>query len=356
MHRRPTVASFILLASLAACSRKDAAPGADASADGPLVSVAPDAEVKEPPRASIPDGGFTLTGAVPTEARRARLSKLADDATIAGSSDARALVEKHFSGAPGPFDVQTAELTASGRRALLVAESGKPTSDARPLAFVVDDRGAVLWSKEHPVAGIMAPVGPIAIAPAPLGRVALAACDPPTSVVALRLWDDDGSPFADFQALSQIESCDALSLLYWPRQGWVLVTARPGVTRARLIKENGAPAWGDGLDLGVRSREGAVAAPNIAADTDDSFVLVQLAQPSAVAGSPFHALAFRYDTLGNPIWKGPIDLGRLPKAPASGERVKLSPTSPGVRVTLPSGVEVDLRPSGDFVTRPRAQR
>ena len=308
------------------------------------------------PSVSVPDGGFTLTGVTPTEARRVRVAKLADEPAISSSKDAQALLDKHFAGASGPFDVQTAELTAAGRRALLVVSSGKPTSEARPYAIVVDDAGAVLWSKEHPVAGIMAPVGPIAIAAAPLGRVALAACDPPTSVVALRLWDDDGSPFADFQALSGIESCDALSLLYWPRQGWLIVTARAGVTRARLVKESGAPTWGDGLDLGVRSRAGAIAAPNIAADTEESFVLVQLAQPSAAEGSPFHALAFRYDTRGNPIWKAPVDLGQLPKAPVSGERVKLAPTSPGVRVTLPSGVEVDLRPSGDFVTRPRAPR
>ena len=83
-------------------------------------------------------------------------------------------------------------------------------------------------------------------------------------------------------------------------------------------------------------------------------MLVQLAQSLGAEGTPFHALAFRYDTRGNPIWKAAVDLGELPKAPASGERVKLAPTSPGVRVTLPSGVEIDLRPSGDFVTRRRA--
>lgn len=364
VHRRSStplalLTATALVSSIAACSRKDAGSSADAAADGPLLSQAADAAASPAPTAtsaSVPDGGFTLARVVPTEARRARIAKLSDDATIVGSKDARALLEKHFAGAPGPFDVQTSELTALGRRVILVAESGKPTSDARPIAIVLGDGGAVLWSKEHPVAGIMAPVGPIAIAPAPLGRVALAACDPPTSIVALRLWDDDGSPFADFQALTGVESCDALSLLFWPGQGWILVAARPGVTRARLIRENGTPAWGDGLDLGVRSRPGATAAPNIAADTDESFVLVQLAQPSGAEGSPFHALAFRYDTLGNPIWKAAVDLGPLPKPPAPGERVKLAPTSPGVRVTLPSGVELDLRPSGDVVSRPRAPR
>src|SRR5262249_38723644 len=155
-----------------------------------------------------------------------------------------------------------AELTAAGRRIVLVMEAGKPTSDARPIALVIDDKSGVVWSKQRPIAGIMPPVGPIAIAPGPLGRVALAACDPPTSLVALRLWDDDGSPFADFQALTGVESCDALTLLYWPEHGWIVVAARPGVTRARLIKESGGPAWGDGLDLGVRSKPDLVAAPS----------------------------------------------------------------------------------------------
>ena len=50
-------------------------------------------------------------------------------------------------------------------------------------------------------------------------------------------------------------------------------------------------------------------------DTDDSFVLVQIAQPTAQPGSPFHVLAFRYDSEGTPIWKGAIDLGELPPPP-----------------------------------------
>lgn len=348
--------ALLLLVFLAAwpvaCARKQSQLGLDAQADGPLVSIAPDAAPT--PNVSVRDGGFERTTVEPVEARRVRATDLAGDRALFG--DAGALLERHFGGARGSFDVQTADLTARGRRVLLVSESGKPTSDARPMALVVDDRGAVVWSTERPVGGIMPPVGPVAIAPGPLGRVALAACDPPTSIVALRVWDDDGAPFADFQAMMAVESCDALSLLYWPRHGWIVVAARPGVTRARLIGESGASAWGDGLDLGVRSKPGAVAAASLAADTDDSFVLVQLAQPSAEPGSPFHALAFRYDTRGGPIWKAAVDLGELPRPPAPGERVKIVPTNPGVRVTLPSGREVDVRPSGDVSTRARAPR
>lgn len=348
-------ASFVALALFAAlasgCSRKDAAGAADAAPDGPLLSIAPDASAR--PSVSVSDAGFVLARVAPVEARRLRVAKLAAEPALGGAAS---LLGAHFAGAAGPFDVQIAELTAAGRRAVLVAEAGKATSDARPITLVVDGEGAVLWSKESPVAGIMTPVGPIALGAAPRGRVALAVCDPPTSVVALRLFDDDGSPFADFQALSGVDSCDALSLLYWPGRGWILAAARPGQTRARLVTESGALAWGDGLDLGVRPRAGAIAAPALVADTDDTFVLAQLAQPSAVEGSPFHALAFRYDTRGAPIWKAAVDVGALEEAPAAGERVKLTPLDPGVRVTLPSGAQAELRPSGDVVSRRPAPR
>jgi hypothetical protein len=351
----PREGLVILLAAAAiACSRKEGPASADAATDGPLQSIAPDGAA--PPAqvtATLLDAGFAPRKVSPVEARRSRASKLSEIPVL--DARAKALLEKHFAGTAGPFDVQTAELTASGRLVLLVMEAGKATNDARPIALVVDDSGRVLWSKERPVAGIMPPVGPIAIAPAPLGRVAIAACDPPTSVVALRLWDDDGSPFADFQAISGVESCDALSLVYWPGQGWLIVTARPGATHARLVKESGAPAWGGGLDLGVRSRPGAVASPSVAADTDESFVLVQIAQPTATPGSPFHALAFRYDVRGTPIWKEAVDLGEVPP-PQPGERATLVPMKPGVRVTLPAGTELELRPSGDHVRRGRAPR
>ncbi len=297
----------------------------------------------------MPDASFLPTRVPPIEARRLRAAKLSDVPAPAE------VLAKHFAGAAGPFDVQVAELTALGRRAVLAMEANKPTSEARPLALVVDDGNGVVWSKDHPIGGITPPVGPVAIAAAPRGRVAMAACDPPTNVIALRLWDSDGFPFADFQAMTGATSCDALALLFWPDHGWLIVAAGAGATRARLIKESGGPAWGDALDVGVRSRPGAVSAPSLAADTDESFVLVQLAQPTAEPGSPFHALAFRYDAYGTAIWKEAVDLGELARPPAPGEKVKIVPASPGVRVTLPSGAELEVRPSGDKVSRGRAQ-
>lgn len=345
---------LLLVAALAAaCSRKDP-PAAPDAGGGPLVSSAPDAQASTP--ASTPTAGFSPTTVLPVEARRLRVGKIAEaplvqlGAAPAGAPNAADALEKHFAGVAGPFDVQLAQLTASGRRALLMMKADTPTSEARPALFVLDDAGAAIWSKDRPFAGILPPVGPVAIAAAPKGRVALAACDPPTSLVALRILDHDGFPFADFQAMSSVDSCEALALLYWPEHGWILATAGPGVTRARLVDENGSGKWGAGLDLGVRSRPGAISAPSLAVLTDDSFVLVQVAQPTAAPGSPFHALAFRYDLLGAPLWKEAVDLGEI----ARPEKLTVVPLRPGARVTLPSGTAIDVTPSGDRISRGRA--
>ena len=46
------------------------------------------------------------------------------------------------------------------------------------------------------------------------------------------------------------------------------------------MKDNGSLAWTNGLDVGVRSRESALAPPVIAFDTEDTFLVTQIAQPS----------------------------------------------------------------------------
>ncbi|MBX3233173.1 MAG: hypothetical protein KIT84_20490 [Labilithrix sp.] len=333
----------IALAALlvAACSRKEepapsVAPSSSvAPAPSPSVSVVP-----VPVVASVPDAAIVPARVEPNEAARVHARRLAE---VPLTGAAMATMKKQYTVMPAGVDVQQAPLTARGRIASLVSLTGKPTSDALPIVIVHDERGDVLWSKDGPVAGIMPPVGPLAIAAAPKGRVAFAACDPPTTTVALRLWDDDGSPFADFQAMA-MESCDALALLYWPKQGWLIVAARPGATRARLVKDTGTPAWSDAIDVGARSPADAIAIPSVAADTDESFVLVQVAQPTATPGSPFHALAWRYDKEGSPIWKQALDLGEAPK----GARAVLTAREAGVSVKLPGRPDIEVKPSGAF--------
>jgi hypothetical protein len=332
-----TLGFLLAIVSLLACSKKKATES-DGGMDAPVSAAFASVSIVSPSNAIVP------AKVEPIEALRSRVTRFADEPALDGATE---LLERHFAGARSSYDVQTTPLTAAGRRIVLISESDKPTSDARPFAFVAAGPN-VLWSKERPVAGIMPPVGPIAIAPAPAGRVALAACDPPTSILALRIWDDDGSPFADFQALA-IEDCKALSLLYWPRHGWIVVDAYVGATRAQMLDENGGQKWRQGIDVGVRSRASALAPASLAADTDDSFVLVQVAAPSGADNGPLHALAFRYDARGNPLWPAPIDLGDVGRA--AGARVQLVPANPGVRVTLPNGRALDLRPTGEIARR-----
>ncbi len=357
--RRLTIALLLIL--VPGCSRKVEPGSSDGAVDGPLAassSLSSDAPASATAKvaealASAPDAGFEPASVLAMEAQRSHVASFREDPSVAVERDLLAL---HYNGPEKiELDLQTSPLTAANRRVVLATVTAVPTQYARAIAYVVDDAAKkVVWSRDRPVAGIKPPVGPTAIGAGPHGRVALAVCDPPTSTVALRIWDHDGAPFADFNALS-FDGCDSLSLMYWPRHGWVVAVGRAGATRVRLVTEGGSPGWPGGLDLGVRPKEGAIAPASIAADTDDTFVLVQLAQPNGEPGSPFHALAFRYDAHGVAIWPAAVDLGALPKAPAAGERVKLHPTLPGVSVTIPSGPVVSVRPSGD-VSRGRAPR
>jgi hypothetical protein len=332
--RRRAVAALLLALG---CSKKTEQPSdASVAAAAPAASAAPSVDIAWP---IMPVEGYD-----PPASGEALRSK-ASVASLKASLDARSkAVVAHFG--EGDLDIQTSSLASEHRSVTLYALSGKPTGEAKPFVVVADDKH-VLWSKERPVAGIMAPVGPIAIAAGPHDRVAIAACDPPTGVVALRLWDIDGAPFADFQAMSNEPECDAIALMFWPKHGWILVIAKNGATRAQLVKENGGLGWGNALDVGVRSRPNALAPPSLAPDTGDTFVLAQIAQPTAEPGSPFHALLFRYDEQGTPVWPQAVDVP-LEKA-GPNQRARLTSAKPGVTFEL-GNKTIKVMPSGQ--TRP----
>jgi hypothetical protein len=274
------------------------------------------------------------------------VTRLGQDAALARNE---ATLRAQFGGAIPPVLVVESAALPGGRRALLVADGGKDgAAQERPMVLVVDEANALVWTKDRPAAGITPPVGQLAIAAAPRGRVMMAVCDPPTSVVALREWDTDGSPFADFHALD-VEACEAVSLLYWPRHGWIVVAARADGLRAQLLQESGGLAWGRGIPVGARWRTVAPAA--LAADTDDSFVLAQYA---AAAGAVDRAMAFRYDARGAPLWQAAVDLGEVPRVAPGEERVVLEPGMNGVvRATLAGGRVVEIAASGELL---RARR
>jgi hypothetical protein len=331
---------------LLACS-KPTTTDVDAGATTASVSAsAPPpvtASASAAPPASASARATTPNPIEPVEAKVTHPKKLDDDRALAAAKEA---LEKHFGGKlPARLAVQSTELTTGHHRAVLVFDESKPVAESAPFVIVADEDGKTLWTRERPVAGIMPPIGPFAIAAGPKGRVSLAACDPPTSQVAIRLWDEDGAPFADFAAMD-MDVCDAVSLLYWPKRGWVVVAAKAGSTRAQLLTDEGTLAWGRGLELAARPK---VAWPvTLASDEKDSFVVVQRV-PAEQKGAADHVLAFRYDVKAKPLWTQAVDLGET-RAPA-GERIPIArPRSGLLRVTL-GAVDVELTSDGAATRR-----
>lgn len=326
------------LVLLVACDRHeppkaspvDAAPSSSSSHARP--AIAPIAPIA--PAASIAPIG-------PVEAQRKKITRVEDDPALVAAIHP---LEKQYGGRiPKELWVQAAERPEGRGRALIVGDATKPPP-GEPLAILVDANGKVQWTKERPAAGIMPPIGPLALAAGPNGRVALAVCDPPTTRVALRIWDDDGSPFADYDAMD-MDDCAAMSLLYWPKRGFVIAATRNGTTKLQLVSESGALSWRRGIEVGARSPTGAPA--SLAADSDESFVLVQYGSLSAEPGARPHALAFRFDRHGAPLWPSPVDLGVQPVDRPEGDRIVVArPKSGAVRATLARDHVVDVTSNG----------
>lgn len=327
-------------ASAASASSGAASPSAPSagspSASSPSPSPDPSSTAPAPARRASP------TPREPVEARRALLDRIVDDPTLEANA---ATLRAHFGGAvPARLSLQSVD----GERRLVLVDDGASKDPVRPLLLVVDAPSKIAWSKERPIAGITPPVGSIAIAAGPRGRVALAACDPPTRWVALRLWDEDGAPFADFQVM-EVEGCEDVSLFYWPRHGWLVAAARAGVpARVQLVTEAGVMAWGRAVPLGAAWR--AAAPPTFAADTDGTFVLAQYT--TSDDGKADRAVAYRYDAAALAQWATPTTLGVVPKVPLGRERVTLARPREGVvRATLATGAEIDLASSGEAKRR-----
>ena len=278
-----------------------------------------------------------------TEARRARLAQLADDPSLAPGA---ALLRAHFGPHPFPLDAQSAtlgepEAGAGLRRALLL----RGRDDARPMVVAVDAQSHVVWSNDHPTAGLLPRVSELAIAPAPRGGTALFFYDPPVHVLGARRWDDEGGLLVDFELL-ELPSCDALSALYWPGRGWIVAAARAGETRAQLLLEAGGMAWGhEGVAIAAGGdapdARGARGEPvALVLDTDGTFMALQRGSVTDDAGKrrDDRLLAYRYDARGAPLWDAPLDLGAMPRGLT---RVSVERPSEGtVRALLPRPVTV----------------
>jgi hypothetical protein len=320
----------LVLALAAACGGRAQAPEDAGVAPPPPASAPAEPESAALPSAAAdraPPAGAAEEGALEDLARageavRTRLQRFADDTRTAANQES---LEGHFGITKPPFDVQTVPL-AGEREGRLVLASG---ADRNPFVLVTDRDGALLWTKDRPLAGILPGNRELALTTAPEGGVALVWFDVPTRMVALRRWDWQGGILADFQLLA-IGPCDAVSAMYWPRVGWLAAAAQLGAARLQRLAESSRLVWGsEGRSLPWASKPDQAVA--MALDTDDSAILVQIGYAAGPGGktTPGHVLAYRVDAEGDALWPRPIDLGPTPNLPR-GARLAASRASPGV--------------------------
>lgn len=182
-----------------------------------------------------------------------------------------------------------------------------------PLLLVTNERGDILWTNPHPFAGIRpGPKGIQAtVTGGQAGNVAVVWHDDLAHVVALRTWDADGAILADFRLLD-VESCDALSAVYWPSVGHLVATGFEGETQLQLLGDNGALPFGPA---------GRVLTPRPFTDGHERPAPVRLVVESGAATALYFASApgkrgdevdlraMRFDRQGTFLWKLPVVVG-----------------------------------------------
>lgn len=351
--RRASVALLLLL--LPGCSRMfgdDASPSTSSGASAAPTATVTEAASAEPaayptfvPLDDPPPGASAVAAPAfgapppPAEAKRSVLARLADDPKLVAHE---AVIREHFGGTiPSPLEAQTTPIGGDRRAVLLYG----PARDRKPLLLVLDAKGALLWTKERPLAGTRQVVTEMALAPGPRGEVAMIWCDIPTQLVALRKWAWDGIVLADFEMV-EVELCEALSGLYWPGRGWMAVASQHGAARAQLLDERGKRAFGPtGVELPWRARPSSPAA--IAVDSDTSAMIFQVGDLPREGGgvATDRLLGTRLDTLGTALWVRPLDLGA-----GSGERPQTLLRSPGnVRVSIGKALSANVTSAGSIL-------
>lgn len=330
IRRSATVALILSLG----CAKPRTVPGDAAGA--------PETGEPESPAGDAPSAGSE--GPKPPNSDDAIMAGEAERATLAGLGEATSLrpplggrlgphwprVRAHFgSKDKGPFLVQTAALGGERTADLVVDREA-----AHPILLVANG-DALDWARDHPTAGITPPARPIALTSHSLGGPMLLVFVPAVSMVAARIWDDRGNPFADLEVLT-IDACDDLSAAYDPGHGWLVVAARPGGARAQWITEEGTMPWPrEGIEVGAPWRRSAPV--SIVFDTGTTAILLQHATVGESTAD--HVLAFRYDLEGHSLWTAPLDVGAEPRVPKGEERLEARLARQGVaRVELPRGV------------------
>ena len=302
-----------------ACTRKSDAPPADAAPEAaPTVAdvTSPSRDASAPSTTTRPPGG---------EAKRSTLAKLDDEPLLAAQIT---LVSAHFGkDAKGPFALQRTEL-AGGRTALFVANE-----DGSTTMLLVFDGDKLLWSRDHPIAGIVPPVEHVALAAHEEGGTALAAWDPATKLVVGRVAADDGNPFGDFQVMN-LDACEDVTAGYWPGRGILFIASTKAGPRMQLMREDNTFVFAkEGLAIGAAWR--AAGPVSMAFDGPTSVMLVQHA--SGAKPKTDVVKVFRYSAAGKMLWDAPVEV-EVPTVPKPTEHLLAAVVRDGVvRVELPRG-------------------
>lgn len=243
---------------------------------------------------------------------------------------AASVIEPHF-GSPVPHPLAYQVVTLGGGRDAVLLEALH--GDRHPLVALLDDKQSPVWVKQHPIGGVKEGVSELSLAAGPGDHVLLAWCNASSDSVALRRWAEDGEAFADYDAL-HVESCDRLSILYWPRRGWVIAAAGPHGAVAQLVSENGEYSWGrEGAPLPWTSN--APAPLSLSLDTPDTLLFFRLGR-SGGPGTADYLFAMRWGADGRPLWPGPLSVKRVDVAVDPNARAVVDPGEGVLRATLPS--------------------
>jgi hypothetical protein len=319
---RAFVAAFLI--ALTACHRSSGSTD-DAGADASVIDA--EAAHDDPPD----------TPPTWSEARRARLTA-AQIANEPGLAKNEAALRAHFGGAlPDAIELQAVPL-ANGRQHLLAqAVADEP----KPISFLVDAEGNAIWTRERPTGGITPPVRALTLTPRPDSGVALFFWDEPTRLLAARMWNAEGAPFADLQ-IATLDHVDTIAAAWWKGRGWIIAASFGAGVSLNLLKENGTPAWTPNGALRKASAPATrfVGAPSLAIDSDASWMLVL--REKRKSGDD-HVTVGRYDVNGELLWKKALDLGAIHQA---GDRVETARARSGVVRVAFDGKSVEVRSDG----------
>jgi hypothetical protein len=311
--------------SVAGCRRS---PEPNPAADAAASAAASTADATPAPTGERADhGGGLAPGPAAGEAERRTVMRGDDDPVLRPYATR---VQKHFKDPRTPLTVQRATLLGGGT-AMLVRQEGEPV----PLLLVEDRVRKLLWDRERPTIAMLPPVRDPVIVGRASGGVALFAYDVPAHVVAGRLLDADGTPFADLNVL-RADDCQWLTAAQWPRRGLVVVCARPTENRLQIVRTDNTIGLAlEGVVVGRGSRSPSPL--SVAFDTADTMMLAQ----HVTQDGRDHLLVFRYDASGKAKWPAPLDVGEVRGLETAMERVAMSASSPptgSVHIALPHGL------------------